>query len=131
MSIPATFSQSYVVAASPAAAAETVVASLGGVCTQLPGQTIKLHGWVNGVVGTDSTGWVLRIRKGDIAGAVVAGPSAASVDTTTFTSGAQADVFGSDPGETVAGATYVLTLECTAASASTTVGAVFLEARVD
>lgn len=131
MSVPATFSQTYVVVAAPADATETVIASLGGVCTQLPGQSIKLHGWANIDVGTGATHCRLNIRKTNVAGDQVGNAALLQVDDTANADGITADVYAEDPSETVSGATYVLTVVMTGASGTSVIESVFLEARVD
>lgn len=59
------------IAASPAAAAETVVAVLGGVNTRWQNQQIKLSGWVNVTPDASATAVVLRVRRHAIGGALV------------------------------------------------------------
>ena len=115
------------VTGSPAAAAETIIATLtipnfAGIAIV---QKIYLDGWAAFTVGTSGTAVRLRIRQTDGSGTVVA-------DTGALTGGVAAaallaqDISGSDaaPGITK----YVMTLTVTAGSAPSTVSAVSLRA---
>jgi len=113
------------VAASPAAAAETVIAT---VTNPLFGdlsivQRVYLAGWAAFTVGTNGTAVRFRIRQTDINGTVKA-------DTGALTGGVAAaalmaqDVSGSDASPGVAA--YALTMQVTAGSAASTVSAVQL-----
>ena len=117
------------VAASPAAAAETIIATLaipnfGGIPVT---QKIYLAGWAAFTVGTNGTAVTLRIRQTNVSGTVV-------VTTGALTGGVAAaallaqDVSGSDAAPGVS--TYVLTMQVTAGSATSTVSAVQLLAIV-
>lgn len=117
------------VVASPALAAETIIASLaipnfGGTAIV---QKVYLQGWTAFTVGTSGTAVRLRIRQTNVSGTVVA-------DTGALTGGIAAaalvaqDVCGSDATPGVA--TYVLTLQVTAGAAASTVSAVQLLALV-
>jgi len=117
------------VAASPALAAETVIATLnipnfGGIAVT---QRIYLAGWAAFVVGTSGTAVRLRIRQTSVSGTIVA-------DTDALTGGVAAgnklaqDVSGSDATPGVG--TYVLTLQVTAGAAASTVSAVQLLALI-
>lgn len=51
--------------------AETVIATLAGVSTNQPGQTVAFDGHVTLTTGTNSTGVTYRVRVDTVAGAVV------------------------------------------------------------
>lgn len=115
------------VVASPALAAETIIASLVVGSVGDSSTVVDLSGWAAFTVGTTGTAARLRIRSGGLTGAVVA-------DTGALTGGIAAaalvaqDVEGQDiPGE-VASLGYVLTLQVTAATAGSAVSAVKLRA---
>lgn len=131
MAVPAVFVQSYAVVGSPALAEEAVVCQVGGVSSTLPGQAIKLHGWMNIEVGTDGTAVNLRIRKDSLIGTIVGAGISVQVDDTANADGFSCDVYVQDVDENVGGAIYVLTTQVSSASAASSVDAVFLEARID
>ena len=117
------------VVASPAAAAETVIASLtipnfGGVAVV---QKIYLAGWAAFVVGTSGTAVRFRIRQTDINGTVKADTDALTGGITAGNKLAQ-DVAGSDATPGVSA--YALTMQVTAGAAASTVSAVQLLALV-
>lgn len=113
--------------ASPAAASETVIATLTltGFADTAVISGIKLSGWAAFTVGTNGTAVRLRIRQTSVGGTVKA-------DTGALTGGIAAanlvaqDVEGFDSGAGVG--TYVLTLTVTAGSAASTVSALSLTA---
>jgi hypothetical protein len=98
--------------------AETVVATLAGVSTNQPGQTVALKGQVTMTSGTSTTGVTLRIRRDGIAGAVVGEPPADTLFGAVGTVETH-DVYAEDSsaGE-FSGRSYVLTVQQTAASAN-------------
>lgn len=115
--------------ASPALAAETIIATLNLVSfadiSVVSG--IRLSGWAAFTVGTSGTAVRMRIRQTNVAGTVKA-------DTGALTGGVAAaalmaqDVEGFDSGAGVA--TYVLTLQVTAGAAVSTVSALLLQAAI-
>jgi hypothetical protein len=109
--------------ASPAAAAETVIANitLSGAPPLASG--IKIVGWAAYTVGTNGTGGTLQIRQTNIAGTVVATSGAV---TRTAANLVEQTVTGFDAAP-AAGRVYVLTLTVAAASAPSTVSAVLLD----
>jgi hypothetical protein len=124
------------VAASPAAAAETVVATVTGIDANLPVMVgVFLSGVVSFTVGTAGTAIRVRIRTG-----VTAGAGTVVADTGAVTGGVSAtglisqDIQGFDttsqngaaPGTT----SYCITLQVTSASAASTVSATNLTAIV-
>jgi hypothetical protein len=114
------------VAASPALAAETIIATLPQLGDLAISKGVVLDGWAAFTVGTSGTAIRLRIRRTDVNGTVVA-------DTGALTGGVAAaalvaqDVCGVDTGATLPGQVYVLTLQVTAGAAASTVSAVKLD----
>lgn len=117
------------VAASPAAGAETIIATL-----TIPNfnalavtQRIYLSGWAAFTVGTNGTAVTLKIRQTNASGSTIASTGALTGGVAAANLLAQ-DVAGSDatPGVAV----YVLTLQVTSGSAASTVSAVQLLALV-
>lgn len=115
------------VVASPALAAETIIASLAipsfGDTTILSG--VILSGWAAYTVGTSGTAVTFRIRQTNAAGSVVVSSGAL---TKTAASLYADDIQGVDatPGVSV----YVLTMQVTAGAAASTVSATCLSATV-
>lgn len=119
------FQSTQTIVASPALAAETVIATLNlanfGDIAILQG--IRLHGWAAFTVGTSGTAVTLRIRQTNVSGAVVVSTGALTATAATLiTAGAT----GVDalPGV----AAYALTLQVTAGAAASTVSALHLGA---
>lgn len=115
------------VVASPAAAAETIVASLTladfGNLTVTSG--IRLHGFAAFTVGTNGVSANLRIRETDAAGSVVAATGGVIAVATNLLA-MNALGFDAAPGVSK----YVLTLTVGSGSAPSTVSAVHLSATV-
>jgi hypothetical protein len=114
-----------VVVASPALAAETIIASL-----TLPnfGDTpivagVRLHGWAAFTVGTSGSAATLKIHQTNASGSTVVSSGALSVTAANLVA---FDVLGADaaPGKGI----YVLTLQITAGGDESTVSAVHLSA---
>jgi hypothetical protein len=110
--------------------AETVVATLTGVSTSAPGQTVALRGTVQITTGTATTAVTLRIRRDSLTGAVVgeAGPSQVSAAAGS-TEEHERYAEEANAGE-FSGRTYVLTAQQTAATGNGTVLTAALEANV-
>lgn len=101
-------------------AAETVVATLGGVTSARPGQSVFLEGNINITGGTSTTAYVLRIREDGIAGNVV---DELSTDTLATAVGSAEDhtiVATHAPAAELSNKTYVLTVVQTAGAAGGT-----------
>jgi len=115
--------------ASPALAAETVIATLNlaSFADIAVVSGVLLSGWAAFTVGTAGTAVRLRIRQTNVSGTVKA-------DTGALTGGIAAtnlvaqDVEGFDSGAGVG--VYVLTLQVTSASAASTVSALKLQATI-
>ncbi len=115
------------VAASPAAAAETIIASVtipGGLPTSVG---VLITGFAAFTVGASGTAVTLRIRQTDASGTIVKATGAV-----TFTAGNLGSIClaGTDTAPGSAGQVYVLTMTVTAGAASSTVSAVELQAIV-
>lgn len=125
--LSARFPVTTTVVASPAAAAETIIASLaipsfGDVNVM---SAVILSGWAAYTVGTAGVSVQLRIRQTNVAGTVVGNSGAL---TKTATSLYADDVNGTDATPGVA--TYVLTMQVASATAASTVSAAMLRAVV-
>lgn len=101
--------------------AETVVATLTGVSTNQPGQTVALRGNYQITLGTGTTAVTTRIRRDSVTGTLV-GEANAEQDSTAAgsTEGHSIEVEEVNPGE-FSGRTYVLTVQQTAATGNGTV----------
>ena len=117
------------VAASPALAAETTIATLtvNGDLAQSKG--IRLSGWAAFTVGTGGTAVNLRIRQTNTGGTLIAATGALTGGIAAANLVAQ-DVDGFDTAGVLPGQVYVLTLQVTAGAAASTVSAVLLDALV-
>jgi hypothetical protein len=119
------FFRSAVVVASPAAAAETIIAQSAAIGDVAVMQGVRLGGWAAFTVGTTGTAARLRLRQTNVAGTVIA-------DTGAVTGGIAAanlvtlDVEGFDAAATPPGQVYVLTLQVTGGSAVSTVSGVLI-----
>jgi hypothetical protein len=121
------FRRSTVVVASPAAAAETIIASLTIADDMVVAQGTRLEGWAAFTVGTNGTAVRFRIRRTDVNGTTVADSGALTAGIAAAGLGAQ-DIMGFDTGTVLPNQVYVLTMTVTAGSAASTVSAVFLGA---
>jgi hypothetical protein len=123
------FIRSAVVVASPALAAETIIAQSPAVGDVAIIQGVRLSGWAAFTVGTTGTAVRLRLRQTNVAGTVVA-------DTGALTAGIAAaalvsqDVEGFDAAAVAPAQVYVLTLQVTGGSAVSTVSAVMISGLV-
>jgi hypothetical protein len=121
------FPSTTTVVASPAGAAETIIASLAipafGDTSIL--STVQLTGWAAYTVGTSGTAVQFRIRQTNVAGTVVVASGALNKTATNLYVD---DIAGNDAAPGVA--TYVLTMIVTAGAAASTVSAVSLSAIV-
>ena len=115
------------VTGSPAAAAETIVATLVLPVGIRADQNVMLDGWAAFTVGTNGTAIQLRLRQTNVAGTVVAASGALGATAAALIA---PNISGSDAPGAVNNQTYVMTLTVTAGSATSTVSAVFLRAMV-
>lgn len=114
------------VVASPTAAVETVIATLGPISPVTDGAPLLLQFWFSFTMGTTGTGYQVKIRQGSgITGALVL----SSFNNITLAATGNANPSGAAI-DTAAGAEqlYSLTLTCAAATATSTVAAVIFTA---
>lgn len=125
LDLSARFAVSTAVVASPAAAAETIVASvtIPGNLTIVSG--VYVGGWLAYTIGTSGTACEVRLRQTNVAGAVKGdtGPMTGGHNTAGQLVADDVNGFDTTP---VAGGVYVMTLQVTAGAAISTVSAVML-----
>jgi hypothetical protein len=119
------FDRSVAIVGSPAAAAETIIATLTVNTDEVITEGVDLTGWAAYTVGTSGTAATLRIRKTDVNGAVVASTGAI---TRTAAQLVEQAVEGFDATPAATGQVYVLTLTVTGGAAASTVSATKLTA---
>jgi hypothetical protein len=119
------FVVSTAVVASPAAAAETIIAQTGAIGDVAVLQGVLLSGWAAFTVGTTGTAARLRLRQTNVAGTVIADTGAVTGGIAAANLVAQ-DVEGFDAAAVAPAQVYVLTLQVTGGSAVSTVSAVKL-----
>ena len=117
------------VVASPAAAAETIIAQTAPVGNLTVVSGVDLTGWAAYTVGTSGTAVRFRIRQTDVVGTVKADTGALTGSQHGAAILTADDVEGFDAAPAV-GQVYVLTMQVTAGSAASTVSAVKLRAVV-
>jgi hypothetical protein len=123
--VPQLYNPRTVVDASPAAAAETIIATFTGINTIDADSLVLLLAQANFTVGTSGTAARLRLRRTSVTGTVVG-------DTGAITGGIAAtnlitqDIIGVDNPGAVASFVYVLTLQITAGAAVSTVSSVVI-----
>src|SRR6266536_4746525 len=114
---------STVVVASPAADAETLIASVTLPENIAVATGIDLTGWAAYTVGTNGTAVQLRLRQTSAAGTLVAASGALTGSQHGAAILSADDIEGFDTAPTLPGQIYVLTLQVTAGSAVSTVSA--------
>ena len=128
--IQARFPVTTTVVASPAAAAETIIANLTipnfGDTPILSG--VLLQGWAAYTVGTSGTAVTFRIRQTNVAGTVVVNSGALTGSQHGAGILSSDDIAGFDAAPGVA--VYCLTMQVTAGAAASTVSALCLTATV-
>ncbi len=120
------FQRNATVVASPAAAAETIIASLT-VQGNLTSAGVMVFGWAAYTVGTDGTGVTLKLHKTDASGTTLKSTGILDLAATKLGAGM---LFGFDGSPTLPGQVYVLTATVTLGSATSTVSAVEIAAIV-
>jgi hypothetical protein len=115
------------VVASPAAAAETIIATLTVAELVSMAVGIILLAWASLTVGTNGVSVRLRLRRTNVAGTVVADSGALTGGVAAAGLVAQS-ILGIDTGPTLPNQVYVLTLTVGSASAASAVSAVGLTA---
>lgn len=117
--------RSATVAASPAAAAETVIASVTINQDLAVGLGVLVIGYAAVTIGTAGVSATWRIRRDSVAGTIIKASGAKTVAATELHDEA---IIGIDTAPTFPGEVYVLTLTVASASAESTVSAVELVA---
>lgn len=107
--------------ASPAAGAETVIATLSMPDDLAVGEGVLLFAWFTLTVGTDGVSLLYRIRRDSVAGTAIA---ASGAETATAAQLVSRSIVGFDTAPTFPNEVYVLTLTVGSASAASTVSAV-------
>lgn len=109
---------------------ETVLATLTGVSTSQPGQTVGLRGSFRLTTGAATTAITPRIREDSLTGAVVGEATAVQIEAAAGST-EDHDIYVEhvNPGE-MSGKTYVLTAQQTAATGNGTALNASLEADV-
>lgn len=115
------------VVASPALAAETIIASLTVNTDEAIFSGAIVHGWAAFVIGASGTAYTLRIRKTNVSGTVVSSTGTILAAAGVFIA---ATIDGVDATPAATGQVYVLTLQVTAGGAASTVTATELHAIV-
>jgi hypothetical protein len=113
------------VVASPAAATETIIASLTINQDIQVSTGVLLFGWAAFTAGTSAVGGQLKIRRTDVSGATVKDSGAVTVVATKLYA---PDIVAFDVFQAAPGAVYVLTLTMASGAAESTVSAVSLVA---
>lgn len=107
---------------------ETVIATLTGVSTSGPGRTVRLKGEVKMTTGTATTALTPRIRRDSLTGAITHDATPEQVEVAAGLVESHDIVTGDTLAGEVFNATYVLTIQQTAATADGTVHYAYLEA---
>jgi hypothetical protein len=129
LNLASRFFRTAVVVASPAAAAETIIASVSTSGDIAAIDSVYVSGWAAFTVGTNGTAARFRLRQTNVAGTVIADSGALTGGIAATNLVAQ-DIQGNDTAPVLPGQVYVMTLQITAGSASSTVSAVSLWAFV-
>lgn len=111
--------------------AETVVATLTGVSTYGPNRTVKLTGEAVFTTGTATTALTWRVRRDSLTGTLVHEANAVQVEAVAGST-EDHDIYAEDPrAAEIANATYVLTVQQTAATANGSALRASLVAEID
>lgn len=114
------FASTTTIVASPALAAETIIASLTLPQNVVLSNGIQLWGWAAVTIGTSGTALNLRIRQTNVTGSVIVATGAQGVTAAALT---ETGVQGFDVAPTLPGQIYVLTAQVTAGAAASTISA--------
>lgn len=110
---------------------ETIAATISGVNTPRAGCKIQLNGFTVVTTGTNTTGMILRWRRGATITDTVVGESNTTQVDSAAGSNEDESLFCEDTPGDVAGQTYVLTVQLVAASANGAVIFAMASADVD
>lgn len=115
------------VVASPAAATETIIASLTISGNLATGLGVVLFGWCAFTAGTNAVGGQVKLRKTDASGSTLVDSGAVTVVATKLYA---PSVVAVDTSPSLPGQVYVMTLTMASGSAESTVSAVQLHALI-
>ena len=101
--------------------AETVVATVTGVNTYKPGETLQIQASATVTNGTNTTALTFRVRRDSLTGTVVNNADPVQIETAAASSEDHELVCEDQIAGEIANATYVLTVQQTGASANGTV----------
>lgn len=121
------FASTTTVVASPALAAETIIASLTLPQNVVLSNGIQLFGWAAMTIGTSGVSVNLRIRQTNVSGAVIV---ATGVQGVTAAALIESGLQGFDASPTLPGQVYVLTAIVASGAAASTVSACQLYANL-
>lgn len=116
------------VVASPALAAETIIAQLTIAIDEQVMTGVDLTGWAAYTVGTSGSAVQFRIRRTNVSGTIVGNSGALTGSQHGAGILSADDCEGFDSGPTLPGQIYCLTMQVTAGAAASTVSAVKLRA---
>lgn len=117
------FAVTTTIVASPALAAETIIASITLPQNVVLSSGIQVFGWGALTIGTSGTALNLRIRQTSVTGSVIVATGAQGVTAAALT---ETGLQGFDASPTLPGQIYVLTAQVTAGAAASTFSAVQL-----
>ena len=121
----------FTVVASPALAAETVIATSGKLNIDVPQYAVLLSGLVDITIGTSGTAVTFNLRRGtSVSGTAVTTGATWGPYAVTATHEYQFTIMGSDIPPASHGVQYVLTATVTNGAATSTVNVVALSAEV-
>lgn len=120
--------RSNVVVASPAAAAETIIAQVA-ITTSGPSDIVQLHGWCSYTTGTSTTTVLAQFRRQTVAGTIVGNTVPETIIGAVGTVHSYTEDAVDQPGD-VASLLYVWTLTPANGAAAGTVNAVVVTACV-
>lgn len=121
------FVRSVTVAASPAAATETTIATITLPASISQAVGIEVFGWAGFTVGTNGVSVSLKIRQTNTSGSTIAASGAVTATAANLSQGV---VCGLDTAGVLPGQVYVLTMTVASGSATSTVSAVYLRALI-
>lgn len=99
---------------------ETVIATVSGVNTYRPGETLRIVASATITIGTSGTGLTFRVRRDSITGTVVNQADTVQIETAAGSTEDHAITCEDNIAGEIANATYVLTVQQVAATANGT-----------
>lgn len=98
--------------------AETVIATVSGVSTYRPGETLRIVATASITLGTATTALTFRVRRDSLTGTVVNQADPVQIETAAASTEDHTITCEDNLSGEIANATYVLTVQQTAASAN-------------